>query len=410
MQRVSIVKVEQCNFDRAVASAVDLAGGFGDLIKPDSRVVVKPNMMKPVPSGTGVITDARLTEAVTKLVLDMRPASVVIAEGTAAGYDDGASSTEEAFNLSGTTAVAQRLGVPCVYLNRDEAVAVEVPNPRAMDRILLARTAYEADVLISVPVLKTHPRCNATIALKNLWGVPPGTEKRAGHMLGINDALVDMLSVIRPTYSIVDANVASQGVWRVPEDSRVLGLLLAGKDALATDVVGCALMGVDPESVYYLRELMRMEGEVRGLEDIEVVGESIIDHAERFKTAFEVVMEMFPGVTVVAGDLFCSGCVAELLSALRHMKGAGYEKHMDGLTIVVGNPEDYEVSGKVAVIGGCSEDVDENWPTAGGCPPAEDDVFAALCEACGAELSLVLSVRDEFRRDMWESTMHLISQ
>ena len=88
----------------------------------------------------------------------------------------------------------------------------------------------------------------------------------------------------------------------------------------------------------------------------------------------------------------------------------GYEKHMDGLTIVVGNPEEYEVGGKVAVIGGCTEDVEENWPMATGCPPAEDDVFAALCEACGAELSLVLSVRDEFRRDNWESTMHLISQ
>jgi len=410
MQRVSIVKVEQCDFDKAVASAVDLAGGFADLIKPDSKVVIKPNIIKPVPSGTGVITDARLTEAVTKLALDMRPASVVIAEGSAAGYDDMASSTGEAFNISGTAAVANRLGVQCVYLNSDAAVPVEVPNPRAMDRILLAKTAYEADVLISVPVLKTHPRCNATISLKNLWGVTPGTEKRAGHMLGINSSLVDLFSVIRPTYSIVDANVASEGVWRVPEDSRMLGLLLAGRDALATDVVGCALMGVDPDSVYYLRELMQMEGEIRGLQDIEVVGESVVDQAERFKTSFDVVMEQFPGVSVVAGDLFCSGCVAELVSALRHMKGAGYEKHMDGLTIVVGNPEEYEVTGKVAVIGGCSEDVDESWPTATGCPPAEDDVFAALCDACGAELSLVLSVRDEFRREAWESTMHLISQ
>jgi len=410
MQRVSIVKLQQCDFDDAVARAIDLAGGFKELIKPDSRVVVKPNLNKAVPSGTGVITDARLTEAVTRAVLDMRPASVVIAEGAAVGYDDGAIGTAEAFDISGTTAVAQRLGVPLVHLNTDEAVAVEVPNPRAMDRILLARTAYEADVLVSVPVLKTHPRCNATIALKNLWGVPPGTEKRAGHMLGINAALVDLFSVLRPSYSIVDANVASEGVWRVPEDSRVMGLLMAGKDALAVDVVGCALMGISPEAVYYLREMMQMDGEVHGLEDIDAVGESIEDHAERFRTAFEVIMEMFPGVRVVEGDSFCSGCVAELVSALRHMKGAGYEAHMDGLTIVVGNPVEFEASGKVAVIGGCTDELSEDWPVASGCPPAEDDVFEALCQACGAELSLVLSVRDEFRREKWESTMHLIAE
>jgi hypothetical protein len=169
-------------------------------------------------------------------------------------------------------------------------------------------------------------------------------------------------------------------------------------------------MGVDPYSVYYLRELMQMAGEVRGLEDIEVVGESIADHAEKFKTSFEVMMEMFPGVRIIEGDSFCGGCVAELASALRHIKGAGYEAHLDGLTIIVGNPEEYEVSGKVAVIGGCTEDADDGWPTATGCPPAEDDVFAAICEACGAELSLVLSIRDETRRQVWDSTMHLISQ
>ena len=229
-------------------------------------------------------------------------------------------------------------------------------------------------------------------------------------MLGINNSLVDLFSVLRPTYSIVDANVASEGVWRVPEDSRVLGLLLAGKDALATDIVGCALMGVDPYSVFYMRELMQMEGEVHGLDDIQVVGESIADHAEKFKTAFEVVMEMFPGVTVIEGDSFCAGCVAELVSALRHVKNAGYEANLDGLTIVVGNPEEYEVTGKVAVIGGCTEDADEDWPKATGCPPAEDDVFAAICDACGAELSLVLSIRDETRRQVWDSTMHLIAQ
>ncbi|MBN1855699.1 MAG: DUF362 domain-containing protein [Dehalococcoidia bacterium] len=409
-QRVSITRVENCDFDRAVAEALDLAGGFAELIKPDSRVVVKPNLNRPAPSGSGAVTDARMTEAVTKAVLDMRPASVVIADGTSVGYDDGSFSTEDVFEVTGTFAVAQRLGVPCVFLNSDEAVTLRVPEPRVMERVLVARTIVESDVVISVPVLKTHPRTVLTNSLKNLFGAVVGIEKRTSHMLGINEALVDIFSVLRPAYSIVDANVASEGVWRVPEDSRVMGLVLAAKDALAVDVVGSALIGIDPHSVFYLRAMMEWAGEVHGLDDIEIVGESLWDNAERFKPSFDVFMEAFPDVTVVTGDEFCGGCIAELLSALKHLKQAGYEAEMKGLKILVGNPTEFEPGDKMVVIGGCSEELEDVGHVASGCPPNEDDVLEAICEACGAEPSLVMSIRDETRRKIWDSTRDVITR
>ena len=408
-ERVSITRIVNCDFDKAVREAVELAGGLPELVKRDSKVVVKPNLARLASSGSGAITDARVTEAVAKLVLDLNPASVVIAEGTAVGYDDGCLSTEEVLNVSGTRAVAQKLGIPCVDLNGDEPVALEVPEPRAMDRVLVAKTIVESDVVISVPVLKTHPRTNATIALKNMWGCLVGTEKRAGHMLGINNSLLDCLSVVRPTYSVVDASVAMEGVWRSPEDARIMGLVLAGRDAVATDLVGCALMGVHPYSVYYLRELTSMPGNVRGLEDVEVVGESLEAHAQVFRPAFDVFMDRYPDVKLVTGPSFCGGCVAELVSAIRYLHDAGYGERMKELTIVVGAPEEAELSGKVVVVGECSAEYEECGPMALGCPPAEDDVLTALCEAVGADESLVMSLRDENRRRMWDETSHLVT-
>ena len=407
-QRVSITRIVNCDFDAAVREAVELAGGLSELVKKDSKVVVKPNLARMALSGSGAITDARATEAVTRLVLDLNPASVVIAEGTAVGYDDGALSTEEILSMSGTRAVAQRLGVPCVNLNCDEPVAVEVPEPRAMDRILVARTILESDVVISVPVLKTHNRTNATISLKNRWGCLVGTEKRAGHMLGINNALVDYFSVVRPAYSVIDASVAMEGLWRSPEDARMMGLILAGKDALAADVVGCALMGIHPYSVFYLRELMARPGEVRDFSDIEVVGESLEAHAQQFRPAFDVFMDRYPNVRIVAGPSFCGGCVAELVSAVRYVHDAGYGESMKDLTILVGAPEDVEIEGAVVVIGECSSVHEETGPMASGCPPAEDDVLTVICDAIGADASLVMTVRDENRRRMWDSTSELV--
>lgn len=407
--RVSITRIQNCDFDKAVREAVELAGGLTELVKHDSHVVVKPNLARLAPSGSGVITDARATEAVAKLVLDLHPASVVIAEGTAVGYDDGALSTEEMFDISGTRAVAHRLGLECVNLNADEPVALEVPEPRAMDRVLVARTIVEADVVVSVPVLKTHNRTNATIALKNMWGALSGTEKRMGHMLGINNALVDYFSVLRPSYSVVDANVAMEGLWRTPEDARYLGLVMAGRDALAVDLVGCALMGIHPFSVFYLRELASLPGEVHGLSDVEVVGESLAAHASVFRPAFDVYMDRYAGVRLVTGPSFCGGCVAELVSAIRYMHDAGYGEQMRDLTIVVGAPEDIELEGKVVVIGECSQDYEDAGPFAPACPPAEDDVLTAICDAVGADASLVMTVRDENRRRMWDSTVQKIT-
>jgi len=409
-QRVSIVKIVDCDFEAAVQEAIEQAGGLSDLIRSDSRVLVKPNLCKPFPSGSGVVADARVTEAVTRAVLDCGPASVTIAEGAAVGYDDGSFSTEDAFTVSGTAAVARRLGVRCVNLNSDVPVPVEVPEPRAMDRVLVARTVLESDVVISVPVLKTHNRANATIALKNMYGALPGTEKRAGHMLGINNTLIDLFSVLRPSFSVVDGSVAMEGRWRSPQDSRLMGLVLAGRDALATDLVGCALMGIDPDSVLYLRRMTEWDGEVSGIGDVDIVGESLLEHAECFKSAFQVFLEDFPGVQVVQGPGSCGGCMSELETALRHLKGAGYEQAMNGLTILVGAPGEFNDGDKVAVIGECSAEINNGWPAATGCPPSEDDVIEALCAACGADPALVMSVRDDTRREVWDSSRDLIER
>jgi len=81
---------------------------------------------------------------------------------------------------------------------------------------------------------------------------------------------------------------------------------------------------------------------------------------------------------------------------------------MKQITIVVGGPEEVDVEGELVVIGGCSEAYEDHGPMARGCPPAEDDVLGVLCEVVGADLSLVMSLRDENRRQMWDSTSHLV--
>jgi uncharacterized protein (DUF362 family) len=61
---VSVVRVHGNDVEGAVRKAVREAGGLNGLIGGDSTVLVKPNLVSPMESGSGKITDARITEAV----------------------------------------------------------------------------------------------------------------------------------------------------------------------------------------------------------------------------------------------------------------------------------------------------------------------------------------------------------
>lgn len=85
MPTVSIVHVEADRVEEAMRRAVGLAGGFPDA--SGAKVLIKPNIVGPSPSGSGKITDARVTEAVVRLVLEHHPARVIVGEGSSVGYD-----------------------------------------------------------------------------------------------------------------------------------------------------------------------------------------------------------------------------------------------------------------------------------------------------------------------------------
>jgi len=402
--RVAITRTEPGGVERAVREAVRLAGGFSELIGPNSRVLIKPNQCKPSPRHSGCMADGDVVEAVAKLVLERRPGSVVIGDGAIAGYDFGGFSTQESFDSSGVTEVAKRLGIELRNLNTDTAVEVSIPNALIMDRVRIAKTALDSDVIISIPVLKSHIRTHATLSLKNMKGVMPGVEKRKTHRLGLDMAIVDLCTVVRPSYAIVDATVGMEGVWQYPQDTRKLGLIVAGSDALYVDVVGAALMGIDPTQIMHLQYMAQKEGKRATVDAIEVVGERITDHRQVFKTGFDVFRARYPEVCFVQGDSACSGCTNELVSAITYMKQAGYGEQMKGLTVVIGNAVDVRAEGKVVALGKCSADVKGVDAHVAGCPPKEDEMVRVLCEVCGVDARKVRETMAGERKKLWDSS------
>ncbi len=408
--RVSITRVEAGDVERAVREAVRLAGGFKELIGTNSRVLIKPNQCKPSPRHSGCMADGAVVEAVTKLALECNPASLVIGDGAIAGYDFGGFSTQEAFDSSGVTDVAKRLGVELRNLNTDVAEEVQIPNAYIMHSVRIARTALESDVIISIPVLKTHIRTHATLSLKNMKGVMPGAEKRKTHRLGLDQAIVDLCTVVHPHYAVIDATVGMEGVWQYPQDTREMGLIVAGSDPLYVDVVGAELMSIDPAQIMHLQYMGEREGKRVALDAIDVVGETIEANKKVFATGFDVFRSRYPEVTIVQGESACSGCTNELVSAITYMKQAGYGDKMQGLTVVIGNAPDAGTSDKVVALGKCAVGLHGSLAHVAGCPPKEAEMVAAIAQVCGADPEAVMLEMEQARKKLWDASSNALER
>lgn len=113
--------------------------------------------------------------------------------------------------------------------------------------------------------------------LKNLLGIIPDIKKERFHdKLGV--ALVDMISVIGGLdLAVLDATYTYYGKYAEGKPFKRIktDLLMVGRDAVAVDAVGFALVGVNPLDVPSLVEATDRGLGCADLSKIEVLGESL---------------------------------------------------------------------------------------------------------------------------------------
>jgi uncharacterized protein (DUF362 family) len=254
--------------------AVPLAG---------KRVVLKPNLVE-YHRDKVINTNPQVVAAVIELCRREGAAEVIVAEGPGHWRN-----VEYLVAASGLGDVLKRYDVPFVDLNHDEPV--KTPNLgrlTKLDFLYLSRTVATAEVLISLPKLKTHHWAGATLSLKNLFGILPGIcygwPKNELHWRGIENSIVDIALTRTPNLALVDGIVGMEGDGPLNGTAKQVGALVMGTDLVAVDATCCRLMGLDPEKVGHLQLAARGKLGLLRAEQIEQVGESIVSLAQSFET------------------------------------------------------------------------------------------------------------------------------
>jgi uncharacterized protein (DUF362 family) len=215
------------------------------------RVVLKPNLVEFEPESS-INTNPLLVHAAYEAFTAMGAESVQIAEGPghrrntfdlaeAAGYFKTVSHFEDVFT----------------DLNLDDVTRVYPSHQFSrIPQFYLPNTALGADLLVSMPKMKTHHWVGATLSMKNLFGVVPsgiyGWPKNVLHWAGIEESIADLHAVFPRQFAIVDGIVGMEGNGPIQGVPKKAGVMVAGRDPVAVDATCCRIMCIDPRKIGYL--------------------------------------------------------------------------------------------------------------------------------------------------------------
>ena len=249
----------------------------------NKKIVIKPNLVEISPARP-INTDKRLVEALIQFLQQQGAGEVVIAEG-AGHYRD----TESLWKKSGYYELKDKYKVSLIDLNYDDLQKIKTVSfqDSLLKDLFLPRTILSADVIISVPKMKTHHWVGVTLSQKNLLGIVPGIKygwpKNIIHWNGIEKSIVEINATIPSQYTVVDGITGMEGDGPIMGSSKQVGVLVMGDNALSVDATSARIMGLDPAKIIYFQAASKMKLGTLNTKDIILTGSDINDFRTEFK-------------------------------------------------------------------------------------------------------------------------------
>ncbi|MHB9093121.1 MAG: DUF362 domain-containing protein [Eubacteriales bacterium] len=254
MTKVSVVRCpeyEQERVNEAVRRSLDLIGGMERFVKPGQRVLLKVNALTMKPPEAAVTTHPCMIKAVAGEV--RRVGGIPMVGDSSGGMVAGQAPTRQTFMMAGIAKAAEESDAELVNFDISGVTAVSGSGP--IKTLHIARPVLEADVVISMPKLKTHSATVFTGAVKNMFGSIPGHRKSEYHRMAprlkdFAEVLVDIFAATKPALAVMDGIVGMEGNGPSAGSPRDIGLVIASEDCVAVDAVASLIIGLEPSKVY----------------------------------------------------------------------------------------------------------------------------------------------------------------
>lgn len=135
----------------------------------------------------------------------------------------------------------------------------------------IASIVFDADIVISVPKMKTHQLMYATGAVKNMFGIIPGLNKSPMHLRARSPEnfakfLLSLYEARKPDYAIMDGIIAMEGAGPANGTPRQMGMVIGSECSVSVDFAQAIVMGYDPMDIPILKEAKRQDKKAGAIE------------------------------------------------------------------------------------------------------------------------------------------------
>jgi uncharacterized protein (DUF362 family) len=374
-QRESLVAMSRVGYSavEAVGRCLDAIGG--ETLDRSTRVLLKPNLGFEMPASTGVVTNPRVTEAVIEYVLShgVSAANVSVGDGAAIGFN-----TMRAASKSGTEEVCKLYGLRFLDFNLSQYVERKAQDLEDSMIYSIAREVFEHDLIINLPVVKTHFQVGISCSLKNMKGVVAAETRKRMHRRDIHMAIAELNSILPPYLTVADGTIGLEGMGpSVLGTPAHFGVIFASRDPVALDASICRLFHWPIPRYVLLSSQMRV-----GTDDaskIDLVGEEI-KIVEGQRQLPDKEFSPHPSVSVIDGA-GCSGCSNVIWLALQDLR-----KQVDCSDTSVsvlfgagGADEARTTPHPLVCVGACALHLSgRSVDVVNGCPPKKEDITGVL--------------------------------
>jgi uncharacterized protein (DUF362 family) len=250
-------------------------------------VVIKPNLVGPRPPESGVVTDPRVVQVLVDRALADGARAVTIVETSRLGAF---------FEETGYNALFGAYDPRVSLADLSDLASTLVPvagGGLAYSAVWVPSLVLASDVVfISAAKMKTHAETMATLATKNLFGLPllarymgPGDKARFRmHARGVHLTIADLLRIRPIDFCVVDGMVAMEGLGPGNGEPVTMNTVLAGVNPIAVDRVGLLAMGIAQPLVPHLTYCARLGLGPADLTTVTVHGDSLEPRAFRLPT------------------------------------------------------------------------------------------------------------------------------
>jgi uncharacterized protein (DUF362 family) len=234
--------------EELVRRALAALGGMERFVHPGDDVIVKPNICVAYHTYEyAATTNPWVVAALVKLCLEAGARRVRVMDYPFGG------TAEQAYVRSGIQEQVVAAGGEMEIMARFKFVSTEILQGLDLRQCDIYDQVLNADVVINVPIAKTHSLARLTLGMKNLMGV---IRDRPAMHRNLGQRLPDLTSRIQPALTVVDAVrilVANGPTGGNLDDVKKMDTVIASPDIVAADSFAATLFGLQPDDLAYVR-------------------------------------------------------------------------------------------------------------------------------------------------------------